>query len=44
MDRNGNFRFVLNLGFEIAVEKGHKEYTNARSIYLSLVIKGKVLM
>lgn len=44
MDRNGNFRFSINIGLEIAVEKemqpGHFE--QARSLYLSLVAKGKV--
>jgi hypothetical protein len=44
MDRNGNFRFAVNVGLEIAVEKemqpGH--YEQARSLYMSLVAKGKV--
>jgi len=44
MDKNGNFRFVINLGIEIAVEKGFKQYEEARSIYVSLVAKGKVVI
>jgi len=36
MDKNGNFRFAVNLGFEILVEKEgkHKQYDEARAIYI----------
>ena len=44
MDKNGNFRFVINLGVEIAVEKEFKQYEEARSIFVSMVAKGKVLI
>ena len=44
MDKNGNFRFVVNIGVEIAVESGFKQYEEARSIYLSIVAKGKVVI
>ena len=44
MDRNGNFRFAVNLGLEIVVEKEFKpgHYDPARSMYVSLQLKGKV--
>jgi len=46
MDRNGNFRFAVNFGFEILVEKKgkHKQYEEARAIYVQLVFKGKVVI
>lgn len=46
MDRNGNFRFAVNLGFEILVEKKgqYKQYEEARAIYVQLVAKGKVVI
>lgn len=44
MDKNGNFRFVINLGIEVAVEKGFKVYEEARSIFMSVVAKGKLVV
>lgn len=46
MDKNGNFRFSANFGFEVLVEKAgkHKQYEEARSIYLQLVAKGKIVI
>ena len=46
MDRNGNFRFAVNVGFEVLVEKkgAHKQYEEARDVYMQLVAKGKVVI
>lgn len=46
MDKNGNFRFAVNLGFEILVEKEgkHKQYDEARAIYIQLIAKGKIII
>lgn len=44
MDKNGNFRFVLNGSVTLLVQKSRNEWEEARSIFASIVAKGKVIM
>ena len=44
MDKNGNFRFVLNGTVTLLVQKSRNEWDEARSIFASIVAKGKVVM
>jgi len=46
MDKNGNFRFIINLAAQILVEKKdrRREWDEGRSAYLSLQAKGKFVI
>ena len=44
MDKNGNFRFVLNGSATILIQKKRNEWEEARSMFASLTAKGKVIM
>ena len=44
MDKNGNFRFVLNGSATILVQKKRNEWEEARAMFASVVAKGKVIM
>lgn len=46
MDKNGNFRFIFNFSTTVLVEKkGERNaWDEARSIFISLVAKGKVIV
>ena len=43
MDKNGNFRFILNGSVTLLVQKKKNEWEEARSIYASITAKGKVI-
>lgn len=44
MDKNGNFKFVLNMSVTLLIQKQgvRKEWEEARSIFASFTAKGKV--
>ena len=44
MDKNGNFRFVLNGSATVLVQKKRNEWEEARSVFASIIAKGKVVM
>lgn len=44
MDKNGNFRFVINAGFQILVDKSKLEKEEARSVYFTFTAKGKIII
>jgi len=46
IDRNGNFRFVFNFQMTVLVEKKHAayEFEEARSMYVGLTLKGKLIV
>lgn len=44
MDKNGNFRFIINAGFQIIVDKNKFEKEEARSVFFTFIAKGKVVI
>jgi len=44
MDKNGNFKFVLNISVTLLIQKEgvKKEWDEARSMFMSFTAKGKV--
>jgi len=44
MDKNGNFKFVLNISITLLIQKSgvRKEWDEARSMFASFTAKGKV--
>lgn len=44
MDKNGNFRFIINAGAQIIVEKNKFEKEEARSVFMTLTAKGKIVI
>lgn len=44
MDKNGNFRFIINAGFQIIVDKNKFEKEEARAVFFTFTAKGKVVI
>jgi hypothetical protein len=44
LDKNGNFRFTLNIYAQILVDKTETEKVNEREIFLGLTYKGKLVV
>ena len=44
MDKNGNFRFVFNFSVTLLVDNKKGGWEEARSIYISMMFKGKVFV
>ena len=44
LDKNGNFRFTLNIYAQILVDQSETEKVNEREIFLGLTYKGKLVV
>ena len=45
MDKNGNFRFTLNIYTQIVIDKsGARDLVNVREVFVSLTYKGKFVV